>query len=162
MNKTVFYILGSVVLGSIISGISVDAASVNSAPIEQTEIVPFNNLLDYQILLTGSENGISTYSGTKDHIRLNFEADSKDIVKIIIAFDGNTSSSEKEIDTLEIMDVVNRLYPNKISDKKAAAERLEEKLSEMNQSRDEDIFSIEQIKVEAHINNGMVNLRITK
>ncbi len=160
MKKAFLYILSALFIGSGVAIISVDAASVNPEMSEPAEIVPFNQLADYQILLTGSENGISTYSGVKNNLRLSFQADSKEITKIIIAFDYDTSA--KSEDVAEIISVANKIFPGKLSDEKAAAERLEDKLSDMNSARDEDIFNLEQLRVEAHINNGMVNLRITK
>ena len=160
MKKAFVYLLCTLFVGSGISIISVDAASVSSEQEEQVEIVPFTQLSDYQILLTGSENGISSYSGVKNNIRLSFQADSKEINKITIAFDYDAPS--KTTDIAEIISVSNKIFPQKITDEKQAAELLEEKLSDMNSARDEDIFNIEQLRVEAHINNGMVNLRITK
>lgn len=162
MKKAFLYILGALFIGSGVSIISVDAASVNSDEVEQVEVVPFAQLTDYQVLLTGSENGISTYSGVKNNIRLSLQADSKEITKIIIAFDYDTSSSVKSADIAEIIAVSNKIFPGKISNAEAAAELLEEKLSDMNISRDDDTFNIEQLRVEAHVNNGMINLRITK
>ncbi len=162
MKKAFLYILSALFIGSGVSIISVDAASVNSDEVEQVEVVPFAQLTDYQILLTGSENGVSTYSGVKNNIRLSLQADSKEITKIIIAFDYDTSSSVKSADIAEIIDVSNKIFPGKISNAEAAAELLEEKLSDMNVARDDDTFNIEQLRVEAHINNGMINLRITK
>lgn len=162
MKKAFLYILSALFIGSGVSIISVDAASVNTDEAEQIEVVPFAQLTDYQILLTGSENGISTYSGVKNNIRLSLQTDSKEISKVIIAFDYDTSSSVKSADIAEIINISNKIFPNKISEAKAAAEILEEKLSDMNIARDEDIFNVEQLRVEAHINNGMVNLRITK
>lgn len=162
MKKAFLYILSALFIGSGVSIISVDAASVSSEKVEQFEVVPFAQLTDYQILLTGSENGISTYSGVKNNIRLSLQADSKEITKIIIAFDYDKSSSVKSADIAEIINVSNKIFPGKISNAEAAAELLEEKLSDMNISRDDDTFNIEQLRVEAHINNGMINLRITK
>lgn len=160
MKKAFLYVISAMFIGSELSVISVDAASVNAQQEEQAEIVPFSQLVDYQILLTGSENGISTYSGVKNNIRLSLQSDSKEINKIIIAFDYDTSS--KSADVAEIINVANKIFPGKITNEKEAGELLEEKLSDMNATRDEDIFNIEQLRVEAHINNGMVNLRITK
>ena len=97
MKKAFLYILSALFIGSGVSIISVDAASVNSDEVEQVEVVPFAQLTDYQILLTGSENGVSTYSGVKNNIRLSLQADSKEITKIIIAFDYDTSSSVKSL-----------------------------------------------------------------
>lgn len=162
MNKILFYMIGSLILVSAFSVISVDAASVMSEVSEQKEVVPFKNLQDYQVLLTGNENGISTYSGLKNNIRISFDVDASEIKKIIIAFDLDTSSAQNKQDIAEIVDVVDRIYPQKISDKQKAEEELLKKLSEMNQARDDDIFNVEQLKVEAHVNNGMANLRITK
>lgn len=160
MKKAFIYILGALFIGSGVSVISVDAASVTSQETEPADVVPFAQLTDYQVLLTGSENGISTYSGVKNNIRLSFQTDSKEITKIIIAFDFDTADKSKDI--AEIIDVTNKIFPGKISDMSSATELLEEKLSDMNSARDEDIFNIEQLKIEAHINNSMVNLRITK
>lgn len=162
MKKAFWYLLSAMFIGSGVSIISVDAASIKTETAEQPEIVPFAQLSDYQILLTGSENGVSTYSGMKNNIRLSFQADSKEINKIIIAFDYDTSTSERSTNISEIISISDKIFPQKISDTKAASELLEEKLSDMNMARDEDIFNIEQLRVEAHINNGMVNLRITK
>lgn len=160
MKKAFLYILGAFFIGSGVSVISVDAASVTSEEVEQVDVIPFAELSDYQVLLTGSENGISTYSGVKNNIRLSFQTDSKEITKVIIAFDYDTAN--KATDIAEIIDVSNKIFPGKISDISAANNLLEEKLSDMNSARDQDVFNLEQLKIEAHINNGMVNLRITK
>lgn len=160
MKKAFWYLLSALFIGSGVSIISVDAASVNSETLDQPEIVPFAQLTDYQILLTGSENGISTYSGVKNNIRLSLQSDSKEINKIIIAFDYATSNKTEA--TAEIINVSNVIFPGIIVDENAASKLLESKLSELNSARDEDIFNVDQLRVEAHINNGMVNLRITK
>lgn len=162
MRKNIYYILGAFLTMTAIGIISAGASSVITEKTEQKDVVPFQALQDYQILLTGNEGGVSTYSGTKNNVRISFESDAEKIKKIIIAFDYNTDNAEKNIHTQEIIDVVNRLMPNKLQDLPSASALLAEKLSAMEQTRDEDIFSIEQLRFEAHINNGMVNLRITQ
>lgn len=162
MRKNIYYILGAFLTMTAIGIISAGASSVITEKTEQKDVVPFQALQDYQILLTGNEGGVSTYSGTKNNVRISFESDAEKIKKIIIAFDYNTGDEEKNIHAQEIIDVVNRLMPHKLQDLPSAAVLLKEKLSAMNQTRDEDIFSIEQLRFEAHINNGMVNLRITQ
>lgn len=162
MKKAFLYMLSAIFIGSGISIISVDAASVNLEQEEQAEVIPFNELSDYQILLTGSENGISSYSGVKNNLRLSFQADSKEIKKIIVAFDYDTSANEKKNNISEVINISQKLFPYKISDEQAANILLSEKLSEMNASRDEDTFNIDQLRCEVHINNGMVTIRITQ
>lgn len=160
MTKRFLYTLSMILTASGIFVMSVDAASINAKE-DTGAVIPFANLTDYQILLTGSENGISTYSGVKNNIRLTFQADSKEINKITIAFDYQ-DSADKSADIAEIINISNKIFPGKISDEKIAGENLEDKLSAMNSARDEDIFNIDQLRIEAHINNGMVNLRITR
>ena len=162
MRKTFVYILSSLFIGFGVSIISVDAASVTAEQPEQAEIIPFNQLTDYQILLTGSENGVSTYSGVNNNIRLSLQTDTKEITKIIIAFDYDTSSAQKAMDIAEIINICNKIFPQKIFNEDEAANLLQDKLSALNSSRDEDIFNIGQLRVEAHINNGMVKKRKTK
>lgn len=123
--------------------------------------VSFENLKDYNILLTGLENGISTYSGLKDGLRLNFTADKDQVTKIVFMFDNDVSSSERRQLISEIIDIINNLLPRKIKSAGKAENKLCDKLDSLKSDRDSDVFSLDRLRVEVNQNNHILNIRVT-
>lgn len=159
--KNIFLIFfGFFALISGISIFSVDAASVIEENAEK-EIIPFEKLTDYQVLLTGNEGGIATYSGVKDNLRLTFDTDKEAVIKIIFGFDINAIKNNPSL-SQEIVDIINILMPNQISDNKACASIFQEKMSDLNEDRDQAVFNLDKSKIEVHVTNGLVNVRVTK
>ena len=159
--KNIFLIFfGFFALISGISIFSVDAASVIEENAEK-EIIPFEKLTDYQVLLTGNESGIATYSGVKDNLRLTFDTDKESVTKIIFVFDIDAIKESTSL-SQEIIHLINILMPNQISDNKACVSIFQEKMSDLNEDRDQAVFNLDKSKVEVHVTNGLVNVRVTK
>lgn len=126
------------------------------------EKISFDNLKEFNIMLTGSEKGVSSYSGLKDELRLNFTVENNEPVKIIIQFDFDTSEAERAADVMETINIADNLMPQKIKSLTEAQDRLYKKLAKMKYDRDTDIFTIDQLRFECAMNNGVVNIRITR
>lgn len=132
-----------------------------SASSSRYENNSFDNLKDYHILLTGLENGISTYSGVKDGLRLNFTVDSEQVTKIVFMFDNDVSATERRRIIGEIIDVSNNLLPRKIKSSGKAEGELYQKIDALKNDRDSDVFSLDRLRLEVNLNNHILNIRIT-
>ncbi len=162
MKRAFLLFFGFLTLVSAVSIFSVDAASVGAETEITKTALPFDQLTDYQVLLTGNEGGVSTYSGVNNNLRLTFDASKDEVNKIIFVFDIDTSSEQKTFFVNEMVNVINTLMPQQLSDIENDVNIFQEKLSSMNEDRDQGVFNLEKIRVEVHMTNSLVNVRITK
>ncbi len=153
--QSLFLALFGVMLGAGLSW-----ADVRIGP--KPEKISFDNLKEFNILLTGSEKGVSSYSGLKDELRLNFTVEKQEITKIIVLFDFDISEAERAADVMETINIADNLMPKKIKSLTKAQDKLYKKLAKMKYERDTDIFTIDHLRFECAMNNGVVNIRITK
>ncbi len=153
--QSLFPALLGVVLGA---GLSWADVHISLKP----EMLSFDNLKEFNIQLTGSEKGVSSYSGLKDELRLNFTVEENEVTKIIVLFDFDTSEAERAADVMETINIADNLMPQKINSLTEVQDKLYKKLAKMKYERDTDIFMIDSLRFECAMNNGVVNIRITK
>lgn len=122
----------------------------------------FENLKEYNVLLIGNEKGVSTYSGVKNKLRLNFTVLDNEVNKIIFLFDFDTGEAERAANIMETITVAANLMPNKVESLTEAQDKLVKKLSAMKTERDKDVFMLGKLRFECAMNNGVVNIRVTQ
>lgn len=126
------------------------------------ENLSFDNLKEFKISLIGNEQGISTYSGLKNNLRLNYTVENQEVTKIIVLFDFDVGSAERTENVKETINIANNLMPNRIKSQTKAQEKLYNKLAKLKSDRDSDVFMLDRLRLECAMNNGMLNIRITK
>lgn len=155
-----FLFLSFLILGT--AGLAkADSSVIGKSTASRFNSVSFDNLKNYNIMLTGMENGISTYSGLKDGLRLNFTADGEQVTKIVYMFDNDIPTGDRRLRIDEIIDVTDNLLPGKIKSPTKAGEKLYGKINSLKGDRDTDVFTLSRLRVELNLGNHILNIRIT-
>ena len=159
MNKRLRNILIFCSLSVLLVVLSAAAASVGSAPAAQK--FGLDGFSDYNLALTGSEKGVNTYSGRKNNLRLIFSIEEDQVRKMILTYDNNIATGERQTLSLEILDLSSRLFPGKIVSLAEAQQKLYEELNNLQTDRDDKVFVIDRLRFEINLVNDLVNVRVT-
>lgn len=111
---------------------------------------------DFNFQLTDAQNGIFSYSGSFDGIRIIFSADNRKIVKLNMMLDKDILKQKSE----EIIRLADRFVPEKIADKEKAPKVLIDNLCDMNAKEDVNSFKIDNLIVSVKCSNGMYFIEI--
>lgn len=133
------------------------AVGLNYPTYDQTT---FDNLKEYNILLTGSEQGISSYSGIKGDLRLNFSTNDEEITKINFMFNNDIGEAQRTAIVSEILDVVDNLMPKKIKNMASTYDKLYQKIAKFKSDRDSSVFAIGKLRFEYNVVNDLVNIKV--
>lgn len=158
MKKTLRNILISATILTALTAMPSYAQTLSE--IQSADVIKVESFKDYNLSLKESEKGINTYTGTKNNLRINVTADDKQVHKMILIYDNNIGSDERKTLTLEILDLSNKLFPEKLPSLAEAEAKLFDELDDLDDERDDKIFTINQLRFEVNVVNNLVNIRV--
>lgn len=149
-----FFIFAALML-SLLS-YNADADILVKAPVSPAAEELKTEFREFHFQLTDAQNGIFSYSGSSEGIRINFSADDSKIVKLNIMLDKDVIR-QKSTDIIRLAD---RFIPHKIADKENAPKILADTLSKMKAKEETTSFKIDELIVSAKCCNDMYYIEI--